>query len=177
MSGGVKSGLLFAIIGLVIVIAVGFIPILGAFLCGPVVAAIVGGVAGYLGVRWSTANVGIGTGVLAGTLAGLGMLIGMMIFFTVYFSLIRSSPEFDQQLQEALRQRPDAQVTPAQIKALVGLAGPIGGFCLGLIYLLVSLAIGALGGWIAVRNRSSVPSYQPQPPQPPMGPPPMSPTE
>ena len=174
MSGGVKSGLLFGLIGLVVVVVVGFIPIIGALLCGPVVAAIIGGIAGYLGVRWGTANAGIGTGVLAGTLAGLGMLVGMIIFFTVSVILLRSSPEFDQQLQEALRQRPDVTLTPEELKALAELIGPVGGFCIGLIYLLISLAIGALGGWIATRNRAPTSIYHPQPP---MGPPPMAPGE
>lgn len=166
MSGGVKSGLLFGLIALISVIAVSFIPAVGPLVCGPGAAAIIGGVAGYMGVRWSAANAGIGTGVLAGTLAGVGAFIGSLIFFVVAVGLLINNPDFERQLQESLRQQQGAQVDPADVSTLMGAVGPIAGFCFGIFNLLISLALGALGGWIAVRNRSQAApptSYEPPP--------------
>jgi len=75
MSGAVKSGLIFALIGLIGVIAFTILPVLlglivGVFLCGPAVAVLNGGGAGYFGVRWSRGNAGVGQGVLAGAITG-----------------------------------------------------------------------------------------------------------
>ena len=51
MSGAVKAGLIFGAIGLIVVLAVAFIPAIGPLICGPGVAVIIGAVAGYYGVR------------------------------------------------------------------------------------------------------------------------------
>jgi hypothetical protein len=154
MSGAVKAGLIFGAIGIVAVIGVAFIPLVGPLICGPLAAVIIGAVAGYYGVRWSEGNPGVGRGVLAGTLAGVGTLIGAVIAYTILFSLVRGNPIFQQQLQEALRRQPNAQIDPAALNTIVGVAGPIAGFCFGILNLIVALAFGALGGWIAVRNRA-----------------------
>jgi hypothetical protein len=153
MSGALKAGLIFGAIGLIAVIAVAFIPLVGPLLCGPLVAVIVGTIAGLYGVRWSAGTPGISRGVLAGTLAGVGMLIGAVIAYTILFGIVRSNPLVQEQIQEALRRQPDAQIDPAALDTLVGIAGPIAGFCFGILNLLIALAFGALGGWLAVRNR------------------------
>src|SRR5262245_55512863 len=107
MSGAVKSGLIFALVGIAAVAGLSFIPYIGALLCGPLAAALVGPGAGYFGVRWSPPTAGVGTGVLAGTIAGVGALIGSVLFWLVIFAIVRSMPQFEQAIDEALRQQPN----------------------------------------------------------------------
>jgi len=73
MSGAVRSGLIFALVGIVAEIGFSSIPGAGPLLCGPSVAMIIGAVAGYFAIRWSTGAAGVGQGVLAGTIAGVGV--------------------------------------------------------------------------------------------------------
>ncbi|MEO7910483.1 MAG: hypothetical protein ABIV47_12615 [Roseiflexaceae bacterium] len=153
MSGALKAGLIFGVIGLIVVLAVAFIPAVGPIICGPLVAVIIGAVAGFYGVRWSAGTPGISRGVLAGTLAGVGMLLGAVIAYTILVGMARSNPMFQEQIQEALRRQPNAQIDPAALNTIVGIMGPAVGFCFGILNLLIALAFGALGGWLAIRNR------------------------
>ena len=164
MSGALKAGLIFGAVGLIVVLAVAFIPAVGPLICGPLVAVIVGTIAGFYGVRWSAGTPGISRGVLAGTLAGVGMLLGAVIAYTILVGMVRNNPAFQQQLQDALRRQPNAQIDPAALDTLVGFVGPVAGFCFGILNLLIGLAFGALGGWLALRNRP-----QPVPPLEPLG--------
>lgn len=168
MSGPVKAGLIFGLIGIVAIVGVSFIPVIGAIVCGPGTAAILGAVAGYFGVRWGAANSGVGSGVLAGTIAGAGTLIGSVIFFVIAVSMISSMPGFNEAFQEGLRQQqPNSELRPEDLNTMMGIAGPIAGFCFGLLNLLIALALGALGGWLAVRNRTQTdPIAQGGPPSP-----------
>jgi hypothetical protein len=174
MSGAVKSGLIFALIGLIGVIAFTILPVLlglivGVFLCGPAVAVLNGGGAGYFGVRWSRGNAGVGQGVLAGAIAGVGSLIGAVILFVILLIIVRNIAQSDPQLYEqllrnALQQQQGANLSPADLDTAMNLFIPIAGLCFGVLELLLSLAFGALGGWLATRNRAQ-----------PLAPPPMSP--
>lgn len=168
MSGGVKAGLLFGLVGVLAVVGISLLlPI-----CSPLVAALVGGLAGYFGVRWSVGNAGVGTGVLAGSIAGIAMLLGSLVFFVVAFNLVRNDPQFAQTLDQILQQQQGgAELSPQELDAMLNLAAPLAGFCFGLLNLLFALALGAAGGAIAARNRPTTPSYY----EPPMGPPPLSP--
>jgi hypothetical protein len=177
MSGAVKSGLIFALVGAVGVVGFSFIPFVGALLCGPFAAALAGTAAGYFGVRWSAGVAGVGQGVLAGAISGVGTLIGAVIFWLVIFSFIQSVPGFQEQIQEAVRrQQPGTQVNQAQVEAIIKVVGPLLGVCFGVFNLLIALALGALGGWLATRNRAQTIATPPMP-SPPMGPPPMAPPE
>lgn len=176
MSGALKSGLIFGLVGFVVVIGFSFIPLVGPILCGPLAAGIVGTAAGYYGVRWSTSNTGIGRGVLAGGLAGIGSLIGAVTFFVVAFTLVRSNPIFQEQLDEALRQQQNAQIDKEQLDILLGVLGPIAGLCSGVFNLILSLAFGGLGGWLLTRKRDGSSLQQP-PMQPPTQPPPLAPND
>lgn len=166
MSGGVKSGLLFAFVSLIAVAGLSFIPVIGVFCCGPVSSMALGALAGYIGVRWGGPAAGIGSGTLAGSVAGIGALIGSLIFWVISFMLIQSDPAL---FEEVLRQVGDQQsasgLTDDDIRGLVTVMGPVMGFCAGLIHLLFSVALGALGGWLAVRQRppAEPPAYTPPP--------------
>src|SRR5262249_51858430 len=81
MSGTLKSGLIFAVAGIVGVLALSFVPFVGAVCCGPLAAGIIGTAAGYYGVRWSGEGAGIGQGLLAAAIAGVGALIGGAVFW------------------------------------------------------------------------------------------------
>lgn len=162
MSGALKAGLIFGAVGLIAVLATAFLPPPGPVVCGPLLAVPVGGLAGFYGLRWSEENARLGRGVLAGSLAGLGMLIGAVLGYIVLFNSISSEPSFQQQLGAFLQQQPDAQVDPGALGAMVGIAGAIAGLCFGMLNLLLALAFGALGGWLALRNRPQpVPPIEP----------------
>jgi hypothetical protein len=173
MSGAVRSGLIFAVVGIIAVVAFSFIPLAGPFLCGPLAAALVGTAAGYYGVRWSGERAGAGQGLLAGAIAGVGTLIGAVLFFIILIGIARNTPGFEQQLRSALDQQ-NARVNPSDVNTIMNAIGPIAGLCFGVINLLLSLALGALGGWLAARNRAR--PAQPTPLEPPM-PPPLSPSQ
>ena len=183
MSGAVKSGLIFALVGILGLIVSTIVPsllhpALGICLCGPLVVVLNGAGAGYLGVRWSTGVAGVGQGVLAGAIAGVGMLLGTLALFVMLLLFIRGIAQTDPQiyeqvLREAMRQQPDANIDPAALDQAMNWMLPGAGFCFGLLNLSLSLGFGALGGWLAARNR----------PQPgaapaiatPLGPPPLDP--
>ncbi|HJZ45648.1 MAG TPA: hypothetical protein VKE41_00730 [Roseiflexaceae bacterium] len=159
MSGTLRSGLIFAAVGLIAVLATAFLPPPGPVVCGPLLAVLVGALAGFYGVRWSMENMRVSRGVLAGTLAGLGLLIGAVIAYVVLFNRLSADPSFQEQLGAFLRQQPNAQIDPQAVGAAVGIAGVIAGLCFGVLNLVLALAFGALGGWLALRNRP-----QPTPP-------------
>jgi hypothetical protein len=174
MSGAVKSGLIFALVGLVWGVAFSFIPV-GGPLWGIPIALIVGAVAGYYGVRWSGESAGVGTGVLAGTIAGVGVLVAAVIGWIILFNRAMALPGFEEMMQERLRQQQQgAQLSPDQLNAVIGISGPIFGFCCGGVELVFALGVGALGGWLAMRNRPR-PGTAPASPTPPLGPPPLDP--
>ncbi|MEN9937105.1 MAG: hypothetical protein RLZZ387_3684 [Chloroflexota bacterium] len=169
MSGGVKSGLLFGLVSFIVIGGLTIIPTLGQLCCGPLGALLLGGAAGYVGVRWSGELAGMGQGVLAGALAGVGVLAGTVLGFVLYIALVRSWPEARQMLDEAVRQQQGAEaLTPQDVDTLLNIVAPVLGFCFGLLWLLFSLGAGALGGWLAVQQRRGE-----QPPaQPPIAMPP-----
>src|SRR6476646_4440574 len=47
MSGAIRAGLIFAAVGLIAVLATAFLPRPGSIVCGPLVAVLVGGLAGF----------------------------------------------------------------------------------------------------------------------------------
>ena len=163
MSGAMRSGLIFALVGLLAVMATTLIPPPGPVVCGPLLAVVIGGVAGFYGVRWSAEQARVSRGVLAGTLAGVGMLVGAVIGYVVLFNRLSGDPAFQEQLGAFLSQQPNAQVDPGAIGAAVGIAGVVAGLCFGVLNLLVALGFGALGGWLALRGRP-----QPLPPAEPL---------
>jgi hypothetical protein len=173
MSGAVKSGLIFALVGIAAVVGFSFIPYVGALLCGPLAAALVGAGAGYFGVRWSPPTAGVGAGVLAGAISGVGALLGSVLFWLIIFAIARSMPQFQQTIEEALRQQPNAQISPSDMNALLNLIGPALGICFGIFNLLLAVGLGALGGWLAVRNRARLATAPSMPT--PLGPPPLDP--
>ena len=183
MSGAVKSGLIFALVGILGVIVSTILPamlnpILGVCLCGPLAIVLNGTAAGYVGVRWSAGSAGVGQGVLAGTIAGVGTLIGTVALFVMLLLFVRSiaqtDPElYEQVLRDAMRQQPDVNLDPAAIDQMMSWMLPGVGFCLGVLNLLISLGFGALGGWLAARNRPQ-PGAAPAVATP-LGPPPLDP--
>jgi hypothetical protein len=162
MSGAMKSGLIFAAIALVAVLATAFLPRPGPVVCGPLLAVLIGAVAGYYGVRWTPESPRVSRGVLAGTLAGLGTLVGAVIGYVVLFNTLSGDPLFQEQVAAFLQRQPNAQIDPGAIGAAVSIAGVVAGMCFGMLNLLLALAFGALGGWLALRGR-------PMPPAPPLG--------
>lgn len=167
MSGAVKAGLLFALVGLLfallplpplldvpvpiwtVVLLLRIVPLLVIF--GPT-ALVLDGLAGYLGARWS-APATVGRGVLAGGLAGTGVLLGIVAFFETIALLLTRDPDLRRQLMEQFSQQwsnqgGDPAIITGGFSALIIAAG----VCAGLMNLLLALGVGALGGLIASRQ-------------------------
>jgi hypothetical protein len=164
MSGGLKSGLIFALVALVFVAAISFIPTVGVLCCGPLGALLLGGGAGYLGVRWGGPTAGVGQGLLAGGVTGGGALLGTVLFFVIAMGLVRTIPELNDELQrqmdEAMRQQGATGLTEEDMAMMLSLGFGVAGLCVGMLNMLFALGAGALGGWITVRQRQG----QAQPP-------------
>jgi hypothetical protein len=201
MSGRIKAGLLFGLIALIMVPLVSIIPTVGLLICGPVLAIGLAVGAGYLAIRWSDLRSGVGSGVLAGAFTGLGALVGSIVFFVAAIAFVSASPELrDLVFEQALAQNPSAGISKEQLANILPFVGVLLGSCVGLVELVFALGAGALGAWLAVRQRPAEPaaalgSYPggapylpptapvsppvstPQPPQPPQDPPPLSPLD
>ena len=153
MSGSVRAGLIFGLVGLILVIGIGFVPAVGPVLCGPGVALLLGGVAGYLGARWTATKAGAGQGALAGTIAGVGALIGAIISWIIIVNVYSNTPEFQSGFGQAFtdamqRQQPGSTMTAEQAQGMIGIIGPIVGVIFGVINLVGSLVGGLIGGLI-----------------------------
>jgi len=158
------------------------IPILGLCICGPLAVVLNGIASGYFGVQWNTNKAGVGSGVLAGTISGIGILLGSLILFIglwLFFRMIsQENPELLRAaIEQAIRQqRTEVDITVEEVEQLMGLGLAMMGFCFGLLGLVLSLAFGAVGGWIATSRRPADPTA-PTPFEPPsFGPPPLSPS-
>lgn len=170
MSGGIKSGLIFGLIAIPLTIVLSIIPYVGLLCCGPIVALLLGTGAGYLGVRWGGPEARLGQGVVGGTLAGIGSLLGSILFFVAALLIVRSLPEFDQVISNAIEQQnAGSQLTSSDFQSIMLVAVPLVGGCVGLVGLLFALGGGALGGWLRIRERTpAIPPDAPLPPAPPM---------
>lgn len=174
MSATLKSGLIFGLVGLIAVIVVGFVPIVGALLCGPITALVIGGLAGYFARRWSDQPTGVGQGVLAATIAGVGTLIGTALFIIIAYNLQSSNPAFqamlDQAIQQQLQQQPETNVSAEDVQTMLGTIVPVGGFCFGVINLVIALVGGLIGALIGNRPANTISVVPPAPPTvPPVG--------
>ena len=158
MSGMIKAGLLFGLIGLLVTIAFSFVPYLGVLCCGPIAALLLGAGAGYLGAKWETSEPKIARGLLGGGMAGFGCMLGSIIFFVAVIALIGSMPESEQVVRDMLEQQaPGSNLSTEQLHTMMSLTGPIAGACVGTFGLLFGLAGGALGSWLLIRQRRQSP--------------------
>jgi hypothetical protein len=84
-------------------------------------------------------------------------LLGPIIILTIAATILGRSAEFQQQVQQGLegarQQNPGADVPNLNPAALATAGGALGGFCFGLVYLLLSTIGGLIGGLIYGRNR------------------------
>jgi hypothetical protein len=160
MAGGLKAGLLFGAIALVVVAGLTIIPTAGILCCGPLGTLLLGGLAGYFGVRWSETP-RIVQGVLGGGLSGFGALIGTIIGVVLLFAIARTIPELNAELQrqieETMQQQGTGSLTQEEMDLFLGLAPAIAGTCLGVLNLLFALGAGALGGWLGARQLRGAP--------------------
>jgi hypothetical protein len=143
-----RVGLIMAALAFVTVALSMLIPGLGALCVGPLTALLIGSGAGWWASKvLGSGNAGRGAG--AGAIAGLGALFGAAVGLTVLASIVGTDPQFQQQLQDQFAQDPNVQLpegfNPA---ALVGVGGAIGGFCIGLFYLVLAVIGGLIAGLV-----------------------------
>lgn len=156
MSGGIKAGGIFFIVALVLVFGSTFLPF-GCVVCAPILALGLGTAAGYLGLHWSPDGK-LGQGVLAGALTGLGALIGFAAAFMIALAAINADPTAMREIVEsAIEQQGASGLTTDELLGLMPAIGLGVALCGGLLFLVIALGGGALGGWLKLRSR-------PQPP-------------
>ena len=148
-----RVGLIMGVLALVAVALSNLIPGIGQILLAPLASIIIGAGAGW----WASKVLGYGTagrGAGAGAIAGIGALLGAVIGFTILLSIFGNTPAFQEGLNQAQQQNPDAQL-PENLdpSTLLGLTGAAGGFCLGLFYLFLSTIGGLIAGLVYGRNR------------------------
>jgi hypothetical protein len=169
MSGWLKSGLLFGLIGLVIslipmpflfwapsvplwvaVIVLQIIPVMVMF--GPL-ALILGSFAGFFGARWNSPST-MQRGMLASAFAGAAVFVGVLSFFGTIVTFLQSTPEireaYVQLISDAFAQqggeaRGFAEGLPA---LLLGV-----GVCTGIFNLVIAIAAGSFFGWLGSRPK------------------------
>jgi hypothetical protein len=150
MKPAVRIGLIVGLISLVITIFVAFL--LG--FCGPVVALIVGGVAGFLGARGAkpaTRGDGAREGASAGAIAGGLTLIGQVIASGLSLALAQFSG-----LELPFGAVPDPGAE-ASVQALYYLSGLGAGCCFGLADVVAAALAGALAGYLGVPSQPATP--------------------
>ena len=155
-----RVGLIMAGVALVAVALSSLIPLIGWFLVAPLAALIIGAGAGW----WALKALGggsAGRGAGAGAIAGIGALIGSVIGLALLGAVFASSAndpavqqEFQRQLEAAREQNPDAAVPDLDLGALATGGSILGGFCFGLVDLLLSTIGGLIAGIIYGRNRA-----------------------
>lgn len=169
MSGSLKSGLLFGLIGLIIallpipfllwtpsvpywvvVIVLQIIPIMLMF--GPL-ALILGALAGFFGARWNSPST-MQRGILASAFAGAAVFVGVLSFFGTIVAFLQTTPDireaYVQLISDAFAQQGgNAEGFAESLPAL--LLGV--GVCTGIFNLVIAIAAGSLFGWLGSRPR------------------------
>jgi hypothetical protein len=146
-----RAGWSMAALALVATGLSALIPVIGTIIIGPLAAIIIGAGAGW----WASKLAGAGTagrGAGAGSIAGLGAFLGAIIGTVVLFSIFGNNPEFQQQFQEGLneaqQQNPDAQLPALNPAAIAGAGGAVFGFCVGLFNIFLSMIGGLIAGLV-----------------------------
>jgi hypothetical protein len=144
---GMKIGLIAGGVGLVVNILVS--AVLG--FCGPFVALLAGGAAGFFVVRGNPvasqkegASLGATTGAIAGSLVLIGQLIGGIIALNIMLASGSDLP---------FGSLPDPSNQAEQIGFWVGGLGA--GLCFGLVGIGLGAAGGALAGYLATSEQSA----------------------
>ena len=144
MFGGLRTGLVFGIVGAIVVSAC---LLIGRILAGLPMAlaavALLGWRAGYTAAQTSRAPSGqaIGRGMVAGLIAGALVLIGSILAGTLSATILRESIDiWLQRLSYIIR-------IDLDVLSYFGGGGLIGGTCLGLVNLGLMAAGGVIGGW------------------------------
>lgn len=151
MSGTVRAGLVFGLAALLAFIGGtllnALIPCVG-FIVAIVSVIALGWGAGQTAAKTTNAAQGQGTGrgATAGAIGGTVLLIGSVIAFLALSSVITSLPGFEDQLQQALQQNPDANIDPNDAGAFLGIGFGVVGFGCGIMNFVLMLIGGLIGG-------------------------------
>jgi hypothetical protein len=124
--------------------------------CGPFIALLAGGAAGFLTVREAeptTRNDGAREGAVSGGIAGAMILIGQMIASIAALTLQRSSG-----IQPIIGTLPGIDASGSEL-ALFYSSGIVIGFCFGLIGIGLAALGGAGGGYLGTTNTTKVVEY------------------
>ena len=153
-----RAGWSMAALAFVAVGLSALIPLVGTVIIGPLAAIIIGAGAGWWASKLMGSG-GAGRGAGAGSIAGLGAFLGAVVGTIVLFSIFGNNPQFQQQFQqglnEAQQQNPEAQIPALNATAIAGAGGAVIGFCMGLFNIFLSMLGGLIAG--AVYGRRDAP--------------------
>ena len=146
LPGRYKSGGIFAVVGFLAGMAIGFL----ASICMVLLAAVLGGAAGWLGARWEvpeTSEAARRVGVAAGLVAGIGALLGSSAGSLL--STLMSGPVVTEWLGTQLGEAFNGSIFWTSAVLTIT--------CIGLATLAIASIFGLLGslGWYEWRGRGS----------------------
>ena len=144
MPGRLKSGLVFALVGFVVGLILGYL----ANVCTLPVSALLGAAAGWVAARWevpATAAEARRVGLLAGLLAGVGAALGSVT--GALLSAISSGPTVIEWMGEQMGALPPPSLFWGSVVVTVS--------CLAGLGLAAEVAFGLLGGLAWHERRSS----------------------
>ena len=162
-----RVGLIMAAVAFIVVALTSLIPLVGAFLVAPLAALAIGAGAGWWASKvlgGGSAGRGAGAGAITGVGALFGSVVGLALLAAMFGNSVGNNPDFQQQLQQGIEdaqeQNPDPQAPDIEIPEIsggavtgaAGVVGAVGGFCFGLVDLLLAVLGGLLGGFIYGRN-------------------------
>lgn len=174
MSAGSKSGLLFLVPQLFVVIIatlLGFVPI---FILGgspiallgccaaPLASLIIAVVAGFFAAYWHDKSGARQQSLMAGLISGVGALLGVALFWVVTGVLISTTVDaatMNEAFRQMQRMQPDAQINRDMVTSMMGIMSFVMagiGVFMGLISLAFAVIGGLLGGMLANRDESTL---------------------
>ncbi len=176
MSAGSKSGLLFLVPQMIVVVIstlLGFVPmvimggspiaILGCC-AAPLGALVIAVVAGFFAAYWHDGSGARHQSLMAGLISGVGALLGVALFWVVMGVVISNAVDaatINEAMRQMQRMQPDTQIDRGMMTSMMGIISFVMagvGVFVGLISLAFAVLGGLLGSMLANRDEPTTPS-------------------
>jgi hypothetical protein len=141
----------WAAITFAIVLAVSFVPAVGALILVPVAAVLTGGLAAHFALRTSGGS--LSTAVAAGASAGTGALVASIAAFALLGFGLGLDPGFEE-LVRAIEPHPEAGLPHDWIAPVAASIGALLGLLAGVGNLVLATVAGLVTAWFALPSPS-----------------------